>query len=297
MDQQSGLPAISKEGATVITSNFVFWGKNWAWATLSKEFKVNAPYEYSIVGTDQALNFTLKGYVTKPSNRQLVWNFDLDASRETPDVIGGGISFKLDLANFGSELGQPELLPDNRGWTWGRREDNRIEMYFDPPAETVVFERGQKSEIRAFFYKGAIPAGHRHYVATLNISGDVAISPTIAEQFGLDDAATWPTDILDWKAAPVDLSFLNTPEKPAGKHGFLTTAKDKLVFEDGTTVRFWGTNLSAYALFQNETRRSKTPSASPVGAWLQSRALRPSRTRPGSPRISSATGRRWIRTT
>ena len=51
-------------------------------------------------------------------------------------------------------------------------------MRFDPPMAAVYFERGNKSEIRAFFYKGEVPEGHRHYVATLNVSSDVAVGPT-----------------------------------------------------------------------------------------------------------------------
>lgn len=249
VDERSGLPGLSKSGVTAMSSNFVFWGNNWAWANLSKEFKVTAPYEYSIVGTDQALNFALTARVGKKSNQQLVWDFDLDARNATTDVIGGGIDFALDFASFGSELGEPELLPDNRGWSWGRSEATRIEMRFDPPVAAVYFERGNKSDIRAFFYKGEIPEGHRHYVATLNVSGDVAVGPTTTERFGLDNVSMWPTGLLDWRTAPVDLSFLNAPEKPAGKHGYLTAAKDKLVFKDGTPVRFWGTNVTAYALF------------------------------------------------
>jgi hypothetical protein len=65
-----------------------------------------------------------------------------------------------------------------------------------------------------------------------------------------EDHGGWATNILDRrKASPVDMSFLNSPEKPAGKRGFLRAQKDQLVFEDGTPARFWGTNLTAYALF------------------------------------------------
>ena len=39
-----------------------------------------------------------------------------------------------------------------------------------------------------------------------------------------------------------DNSKLN--EKPAGTHGALKADKDNLVFEDGTRIRFWGTNIS-----------------------------------------------------
>ena len=38
-------------------------------------------------------------------------------------------------------------------------------------------------------------------------------------------------------------------ERPAGKHGFLKTKGEQLVFEDGKIAKFWGTNITAYALF------------------------------------------------
>lgn len=63
------------------------------------------------------------------------------------------------------------------------------------------------------------------------------------------DPASWPAGILDWRISPVDLSFLNKPEIPAGRHGFLRAGSARLVFEDGTPARFWGTNLTAAALF------------------------------------------------
>ena len=49
--------------------------------------------------------------------------------------------------------------------------------------------------------------------------------------------------------APLDISYLFESEKPAGKHGFLTAKGDHFVFEDGTKVRFWGTNLNSGAAF------------------------------------------------
>jgi len=249
VDQGDGLPALSKGGAIALSSTFVFWGKNWAWADMPREFKVVAPFEYVVAAKNQALNFDLAGRIRKSSNQQLVWEFELNSRSTTPDVIGGGIAFKFELATFGSELGEPELLPANRGWAWGRAGGSRVEMRFDPPMAAVQFERGQKSEVRAFFYKGEVPQGRQRHIATLSVSDDMTIGPTNAERFGLDDHTTWPADILDWKTSPVDLSFLNAPEKPAGKRGLLKVVKDKLVFEDGTPARFWGTNLTAHALF------------------------------------------------
>ena len=51
------------------------------------------------------------------------------------------------------------------------------------------------------------------------------------------------------ESAPIDISFVFEKEKPAGKHGFLRTNGNKFEFEDGTEVRFWGTNLNGGANF------------------------------------------------
>ena len=39
----------------------------------------------------------------------------------------------------------------------------------------------------------------------------------------------------------LDFSYLQ--DKPAGVHGYLKTSGERLVFEDGTEARFWGTNV------------------------------------------------------
>lgn len=257
VDQSNGLPILSIGGAKGLSSKFAFWKKNWAWADLPTHFKVTAPFEYTIAGKSKGLDFDLTGHVRKQSNQQLVWNFDLDAHDTSTDVIGGGISFNFDLANFGSQFGEPALLPDNRGWQWGSPGGSGMEMRFDPPVASVKFQPGQKSAILVYFYQGEIPRGERHYTATLTLSGDMTIGPTTAERFGPDDPETWPADILDPNTAPVDLSFLNATEKPAGKHGFLKAANGRLIFEDVTLVRFWGTNLTAYALFRTDRENVK----------------------------------------
>ena len=254
VDEEQGLPVVSKGGVAALTSSFAFWSKGWAWAAQPTHFNVIGPYRYTVTGRNEALALNLTAQVNKPSPTALRWQFDLSAQKTMPDAIGGGIVFKFDLAALGAELGEPELLPGNGGWRWGRADGTYFEMRFDPALPRIHFERGQKSEIRALFYDGAIREGTRRYVATLRASGDGQVEASIPERFGLPDMATWPSDILDWRTSPVDLSFLNAAEKPAGKHGFLTVVQDKLIFEDGTEVRFWGTNLSGPALFQTSRK-------------------------------------------
>ncbi len=62
-------------------------------------------------------------------------------------------------------------------------------------------------------------------------------------------AEDWRPFTLTWDDAPLDLSFLYEQEKPAGKHGFLTVQGDRMVFQDGTEGRFWGTCFNSGANF------------------------------------------------
>ncbi|WP_248914235.1 cellulase family glycosylhydrolase [Pseudomonas moorei] len=250
VDERSGLPMLVRGGSPALVSALTFWDKNWAWTYLAGQFKVDGPYRYSLAGQNKALDFDLSAQVQKEDGQKLTWNFVVDAHSLKQDVIGGGIVFRFDPALFPGEMGEPALLPDNRGWSWGNAQGRRIEMRFEPALESVYFEPGDQSQIRAFFYKNSIKPGRQNFTATLSVSGDVTLGPTASERFGMDQPKNWPTDKLDWKTSPVDLSFLNAQEKPAGKRGFVKAAGEQLLFADGTPARFWGTNLSAYALYR-----------------------------------------------
>ncbi|MBP3605720.1 MAG: hypothetical protein J6J66_03900 [Clostridia bacterium] len=49
--------------------------------------------------------------------------------------------------------------------------------------------------------------------------------------------------------APIDISFVFASERPAGKHGFLQVSGRSFCFEDGTAVKFWGTNFNGAGCF------------------------------------------------
>ncbi len=48
---------------------------------------------------------------------------------------------------------------------------------------------------------------------------------------------------------PIDISFVFEDEKPAGKHGFIKVDGKDFVFEDGTKIKFWGTNFNGWGCF------------------------------------------------
>lgn len=62
---------------------------------------------------------------------------------------------------------------------------------------------------------------------------------------------------LPWDDMPIDLSFIYEKEKPAGRHGFLKAEGGSFVFEDGTEVRFWGTNFNSAQIFPSHEHSEK----------------------------------------
>jgi len=250
VDERSGLPMVERGGSPAMASIFTFWGSNWEWTGFPTQFKVNSPYNYSLVGQNKDLDFDLAAQAQKADEKTLSWTFALDAHSVKTNVMGGGIVFTFDPALFAGEMGQPTLLPGNSGWSWGTAQGRRIEMRFEPALASVYFEPGDKSEVRAFFYKDTIKPGRQNFKATLSVSGDVVLGPTSTERFGTADPKSWPSDKLDFRTSPVDLSFLNANEKPAGKRGFVKASGEQLLFADNTPARFWGTNVTSYALFR-----------------------------------------------
>ena len=142
--------------------------ENWAWARTQADFRVLAPFHYAVSAKVEALDLQGSSEVKKTSQQTLVWQFDFRGARAKPDVVGGGIAFKFNLADFGAENGEPELLPHNRGWAWGHRAGPRVEMRFDPPLAALHFERGRKSDefgrSSTLAVRRLIAAGHARVV-------------------------------------------------------------------------------------------------------------------------------------
>jgi len=91
VNQQNGLPIVSRGGAIAISSNFAFWEKRWAWAGLSTKFDLVSPLRYAVRGSSPALALELSGEIKQSSNRQMTWVYDFNGLSNIPDIIGGHI--------------------------------------------------------------------------------------------------------------------------------------------------------------------------------------------------------------
>ena len=242
---------ILKDGAKAVDAEVVFWRGEWSWIDLRADLAADAAADRYRFRADAAEEkFTIEGNVHvssdgKPNTWALRFMEDPLAAKD----VFGAIVFKTSLENLQRDGFQPrpEVLPGNLGFSLQMAPDEPpLTVTFDKPVAAVEFEAGSPGELRAYVLQRDDVAQLVDVTMTVAFDGKFAAS---AEQRRAKPDETWWSNDIHWMRSPVDLSFLNAPEAPAGKRGFLRSQGENLVFEDGTVARFWGTNLSAYGIF------------------------------------------------
>lgn len=241
---------ITHQGAPVVRTEYAFWGAKWAWTGVPVK-TAPAAEGTSFTGEVSALKVKLNGTIKKAAENRLVWTYELTATQPLTGIIGGGVEFRLalDSPSFGGKSGDPVLLENNSGWKWEPLVGQAVEVQFTGTLAQLYFERGNKNQIRAFFLGENVEAGTRQFTMTVSLPAGAQAVRSAAERYGPFKAEECSKGLFAWDTSPVDLSFLNAGDKPAGKRGFVTAKGDDLVFADGTRARFWGGNIQAYALF------------------------------------------------
>jgi hypothetical protein len=155
----------------------------------------------------------------------------------------------LDQGLIDTYQAPPTLLPDKRGFQWEPLPSDKLSVTFEPGLASTFFEKGQKNVIRLYLVGEDVTPSSWSVAMKVRLPRGGVVLPSVDERYGIDDRHDWYPQTLVWDKWPIDLGFLNAAHRPAGKHGHVKAQGDKLVFEDGTPARFWGTNLEAYALF------------------------------------------------
>jgi hypothetical protein len=247
-----GVASVRYHNVEIATFHYAFWGQGWSWA----DPQVRAAGPGTGRGKDAfvvdvpELKTKLRGAVHR-GDRALTFQYSIETAAAADGVVGGGLEFNLRLASP-VLAGQADvtLRPDNRGFVVSPPGGGPgFSVGFDAPLASVHFERGNQEQIRCFFSSGRLEAGKRNLGMTIGLPPGGTIRPSIAERYGRDDPSTWTPATVVWDKWPVDVSFLNDGERPAGIHGRVRARGDRLVFDDGKVARFWGTNVAAYALY------------------------------------------------
>jgi hypothetical protein len=260
VDEKTSLFSALDKTVPVITTSYIGWAKNWKWA----DMQVHPVYQRgdnraTFTGRVPDLGIYFAGtLITKAQPKKFVWTYMWDKRKDIPDATGFGIEFKFLLGSpgFSTAANPPELLPGNRGWHWQTPEGRKVTVQFTPPLARLYFEKKQQDTIRALFFT-AIGQGKQQTVMTVAADDTVKLAGPSSLDYDDIDLAGWHADVLPGDTSPVDLSFLNKRDRPAGNHGFVKAQGAELVYADGTAAKFWGANLQAHTLFSTSDENIK----------------------------------------
>lgn len=246
----SGLLEVRYRGVPVVTSEVAAWGPKWSWAGPDQKAVTDDEGQVRLAGNANGLNLKWVGELASPAPNVLRLDLLFRAEKAIPEMIGVCSQWKLktDAPVFGGNRTDPELLPNNGGWRWRAGGGEPITMELEG-ADKVVFDGGQKQTIRCFLLADRLEAGMHRVRLTLRLPEGGQRLAAAWQRYERENPAAWFRGALGPSASPVDLSFLNRDDRPAGRRGFVRADGDRLVFADGSPARFWGANLAAYPLF------------------------------------------------
>lgn len=248
----NGKLELSFNSAPLIEAEVVFWHGEWGWIGPGLTAKPSGSGSYAVKGQDEASKFSLEGRVEmapgQEGNSTLRFAGQLEEGAEGLQDAYGGISFRIDLGLLRrlSPSAVPKILPDKTGWSIELGPGQIISVVFDRPVDRLEFEPGREDEIRAYLLSKNAQRDRVAFDVTLTFPGVISKS---AGELLAAKSPDWPISDVHWNRSPIDLSFLNADDRPAGKRGFLRASGPDLVFDDGHKPRFWGTNIAAYSLF------------------------------------------------
>ena len=223
-----------------------------------------------LTGAIPGLDLKAEGAIRRLADNELRLDYHFRAGKGHDDIYGPTLDWKFNFSSpsFDGKVAAPIILDDKTGWMWPVGPNQAITVRFDHPLDNIIFEANQKNNIRTFFYAQSSRPGERRMSYTVQLPDGGRVAPSPEERYGSSDTKGWFRDALSWDDSPIDLSFLNAQERPAGRHGILKANGNQFIFEDGTPARFWGANLCAISPREHPARKHPTPGAPDGSARL-----------------------------
>jgi len=237
------------------------WGPKWAWVGVEAKDKAAGDTLTATVpfvvnkAAGEVIDITFEARKSGP--RQVAFRYSLTAAKDVPvTMVIAGLGVLKPFAQGrvvlthadGKET--PMKLPLGRAATTppvakaevAMEKAGAIQLAFDPPCP-VSFD----GDMRIMLASEVFKQGTRSITLTATFPADVALLATQEAVDRLTKTIAGP----DWfpfapSADPIPsvISMNDWLDKPAGTHGGVRMVGDRFQFEDGTPVKFWGTNLS-----------------------------------------------------
>jgi len=249
----------AKGGKPVLSAQMMGWGPNWAWAGSPTSQEKAVSGKLRIQGTvrisEQPVQVACEA--RQSDARSVTYKYTLTAEKDVPLMklvtafsVCDSLTGEIVVTTAGGKrqkLPIPQRImaaPDDAAeLVFKIKAIGDVVLTLDPPCRLQAENGATRVELAHDLLK----AGKTTVTLTLRFPGSVTFQGSAEEQEKFTTTVAGP----EWFAfkgsndvGPSAISFEDWLEKPAGKHGGLRMKGSRFVFEDGTPVKFWGTNLS-----------------------------------------------------
>ena len=232
---------ILHNGVAVVKAQHITWVENSKWGETRFQAEYIGKGQATLSGEIPGLGLKAQGSIHPIADNKLGVDYQFTASTPHYGIYGTVLDWKFDLRSptFKGKVADPIFLENQTGWSWQVGSNQVITVRFDQPLDRIIYEANNKNNIRTFSFAGQVKPGTRRVSYAVELPEGGQVVPAAEERYGSTNTTHWFRDAFAWNGSPIDLSFLNAQERPAGRHGILKAQGDGFVFEDGTSMRFW----------------------------------------------------------
>ena len=196
----------------------------------------------------QATTPELHGQVTPFEQRGYAISYEVTRPATVARLVGG-VELDLDLDQALPHVGVKQVHRTPRGATVELGPGLSLAVELSGPAREVRVAHRNSLTIQIDFPDRFLRTKGAKEALRIAMPAGCQLVPDFGERLAAAPTEQRPQTLRGYQS-PVDLSFLNAADRPAGQHGFVRAAGDTLQFADGKSARFWGVNLVANALFR-----------------------------------------------
>ena len=245
------------KGQPVLNFGFFMWAQNWGWAgnpSSKEKAKSGQPLQFSIPLKFQPDVITLGFEAKATSGHEIAFTYDLTAEKDVPlTMIVATLNVpeksKVTISDSGKD--SDFAFPLGKSMQNGKLQAvTKAVFHLASGDVSATFEPAigltSDGDLRVKLADKVCKAGKTSEKITLSFPQSSTFEATAedAKKFTSEIGATW----FDWSpkdfSSPSVIGMEDWLDKPAGKHGGVRMVGDHFELEDGTKIKFWGSNLS-----------------------------------------------------
>ena len=248
------------KGQPVLSLGFVWWGPSWGWVgnpASREKAKPGQPLKFSIPLKVQSDVITLGMEASATSNHEVAFKYDLTTDKDVA-ITMIALTFNIPKKDAGTKMTITDGGKDvDFTFPLGMALQNtkihaatKAVFHLASGDVTATFEPAiaitSDGDMRVQLADKVCKAGTTSEKITFAFPqpNTYAATDEDAKQFICEPGANWfPWSPNDF-ASPSVIGMEDWLDKPAGKHGGVRLVGDHFELEDGTRIKFWGTNLA-----------------------------------------------------